>query len=131
MTSVVVPVVMIELLVVLTQEIGTVVTAVRGAHDGVDVMTAGSLVVDHHPGMVVELDQDHWAVHPVVEGRGPEASCIRDLWPRPFLVVDIPSRVYEHDGLASEEGPQTATCGDRCGGSARAYRLRLIEEWHR
>ena len=60
---------MVELLVVLAKEVGAVVAAVRGAHDGVHVMSAGHLVVEHHAGMMVELDEDHRAVHPVVERR--------------------------------------------------------------
>ena len=69
MPSVVVPVVMIELLVVLAEEVGAVVAAIRRAHDGVHVMSAGHLVVEHDARMVVELDEDRRAVHPVVERR--------------------------------------------------------------
>ena len=59
----------IELLVVLAEEVGAVVAAIRGAHHRVHVMAAGHLVVEHDAGMVVELDEDHRAVHPVVERR--------------------------------------------------------------
>ena len=59
----------VELFVVLPKQIGAVVAAIRGAHDGVHVMSAGDLVVEHHAGMMVEFDEDHRAVHPVVERR--------------------------------------------------------------
>ena len=69
MTSVMLSVVVIELLVVLAKEVGAIVATIRGAHDRVHVMTTGHLVVEHHPWMMVELDQDRRVVDAVVEGR--------------------------------------------------------------
>ena len=56
MAGVVLPAAVVELLVVLPKEIGTVVTAVRSAYDRVHVVPAGDLVVEHDAGMVVERE---------------------------------------------------------------------------
>jgi hypothetical protein len=58
----------VEPLVVLAQEVGAVVAAVGRAHDRVHVVARGHLVVKGDAPMVVELDEDHRAVDPVVEG---------------------------------------------------------------
>jgi hypothetical protein len=42
--------------VVLAQEVFAVVVAVRGAHDGMDVVARGRVVVERDAGEVVELD---------------------------------------------------------------------------
>lgn len=57
-----------EPLVVPAQQVGPVVVAVRGADHGVDVLARGHVVVEHDPGLVLELDEDHRAVEAVVEG---------------------------------------------------------------
>src|SRR5499425_359894 len=56
----------VELLVVLAQEVLAVVVAVRSAHHRVDVVARRVVVVERDPPLVIELDQDHRAVHPVV-----------------------------------------------------------------
>ncbi len=58
----------IEALVMLTQEVRPVIAPVGRAHDGVDVIGRGNGIVERHAGLVVELDEHHRAVDPVVEG---------------------------------------------------------------
>jgi hypothetical protein len=58
---------MVKLGVVAGEEVGAVVTAVRGSQDRVDVMPAGFVVVERGAGMMVELDQYDRAVDPIVE----------------------------------------------------------------
>src|SRR5438445_7475346 len=57
----------IDLLVVLAQQILAVVVAVRRADHRVDVLTRGRIVVERHPALVIELDQDDRAVDAIVE----------------------------------------------------------------
>src|ERR1017187_7389636 len=58
----------LEARVVLGQEVGTVVTAVGRANDGVDVMPRRLGIVERDTRKVLELDQHDGAVQPVVEG---------------------------------------------------------------
>ena len=55
------------LLVVLLQQVEPVVVTVGRAHDGMDMELRGLRVGEEHAGMMVELDERHWALHPVVE----------------------------------------------------------------
>ena len=50
------------------QQIASVVAAVGGAHDGVDVERFGLVVVEEDALMTVVFDQDDGAVDAVVEG---------------------------------------------------------------
>ena len=54
------------LLVMLTQEIPSVVVAVRCSDHGVDVVARGGVAVGRDAALVVELDEDHRAVKAVV-----------------------------------------------------------------
>ena len=54
-------------LVMLPQQVEAVVVAVRRAHDGVDVELGRLRVGQEHAGVVVELDEGHRALHPVIE----------------------------------------------------------------
>src|ERR687883_487693 len=58
---------MVVLLVMLAQEILPIIVAVGRAHDGMDVLTGRRVVVQGDPRLVIELDEDHRAVDPVVE----------------------------------------------------------------
>src|ERR1019366_4737037 len=58
----------VEALVVLGQEVGTVVAAVRRANDAVDVVPRGFGIVERHTRKGLELDEHDGAVQPVVEG---------------------------------------------------------------
>ena len=53
--------------VVLSQEVDTVVAAIGRSDQGVNVMRRWDLVVENDPRMMVELDQNDGAVHPIVE----------------------------------------------------------------
>ena len=63
------PVAVVELLVVLGEEIGAVVAAVRCADHGVHVKAGRFVVVEHDTRVVIELDEHDGTVHPVVERR--------------------------------------------------------------
>ena len=56
-----------RMLVVLPQQVEAVVVAVRRAHDGMDVELRRLRIGEEHAGVMVELDEDHRALHPVVE----------------------------------------------------------------
>src|SRR4051794_30635990 len=81
---------MIELLVMLGEEVGAVVPTVRSSHDGVDVMAAGNFVVEHDTGVMVELDEDHRAVHAVVERRVVVEASV----PREPRLVDVRGNLF-------------------------------------
>ena len=55
------------MLVVLLQQIEPVVVAVGCAHDGMNMELRGFRVGEEHAGVMVELDERHRALHPVVE----------------------------------------------------------------
>src|SRR5438045_4779257 len=54
-------------LVMLPQQIESVIVAVRRAHDGVHVEFRRLRVGQEHPGVVVELDEGDRTLHPVIE----------------------------------------------------------------
>ena len=56
--------------VVLAQQILAVVVAIGGAHDGMDMVARGGVVVVHDAGLVVELDKDHRAQDAIIERAG-------------------------------------------------------------
>ena len=58
----------IKPLVMLAEEIDTVVTAVWRANKGVDVITRGHDIVEGNARMMIELDQHDGTMDPVVEG---------------------------------------------------------------
>lgn len=58
----------IKPLVMLPEEIDTVVTRVWRANKGVDVITRGHDIVERNARMMIELDQHDGAMDPVVEG---------------------------------------------------------------
>ena len=53
--------------VMLPQQVEAVVVAVRRAHDGVDVEFRRLRVGQEHAGVVVEFNEGHRALHPVIE----------------------------------------------------------------
>src|SRR5690348_1199056 len=57
----------LEPCVVLPQIIHPVVVAVRRAHHRVDVIPGRFVAVERDAGLMIELDEDHRAVNPVVE----------------------------------------------------------------
>ena len=60
--------VMWRMLVVLAQQVEAVVVAVRRPHDSVDVEFGRLRVGQEHTGVVVELNERHRTLHPVIEG---------------------------------------------------------------
>ena len=59
--------VMWRMLVVLAQQVEAVVVAVRRPHDGVDVKFGRLRIGQEHAGVVVELNERHRTLHPVIE----------------------------------------------------------------
>src|SRR6185369_17159483 len=59
--------VMRRCLVMLPQQIKSVIVAVRRAHDGMDVEFRRLRVGQEHPGVMIELDEGDWTLHPVIE----------------------------------------------------------------
>jgi hypothetical protein len=58
---------MIDLLTMLTQQVDAVIIAIRGPHDGMDVLARGFIVVECNAALVVELNENDGAVHTVVK----------------------------------------------------------------
>jgi len=56
-------------LVVLTQEVLAVVVSIRSAHDAVDVLASGRprQISEGNWQLVIELDEDNGALHPVIK----------------------------------------------------------------
>ncbi len=75
----------IELFVVLAEEIDAVVAAVGRAHHRVHVVSAGLLVVEGDTWVMIELHEDDWAVHPVVERRVVAGTAV----PREPRVIEV------------------------------------------
>src|SRR5688572_10187168 len=58
---------MVEMFVMLAQEILAVVVAVGRTHDGMNVLTRRLIVVQGNARLMVELDEDHRTVNPIIE----------------------------------------------------------------
>ena len=58
---------MVVALVVLADEVNTVVSAIWTVHYGVDLMGGWHCIVKNEAWVMVILDQHYWAVHAVVE----------------------------------------------------------------
>ena len=59
----------VETFVMLAEQIGAVVTAVRSADQGVDMVSGRNVVFEYDPRMMIELDHHNGTVDPVIERR--------------------------------------------------------------
>lgn len=73
-------------LVVQPQEVDAIVVAVRRSHDGMDVKFRGFGIGQKHAGMMVEFDEDHWALYPIVE----RARFIEATDPTEMRIGEVP-----------------------------------------
>src|SRR5919201_1207077 len=53
--------------VVLAEQILAVIVPVRRPHQRMDVIAGRLVVVERHPVQMIELDQDDWALNPIIE----------------------------------------------------------------
>ena len=78
-------VMVVGLFPVLPQQVLAVVIAVGSPHHGVDMISRGFVVVQEDTILVIELDKNHRAVHPVVE----DAVLISAAHPRKVSLVEM------------------------------------------
>ncbi len=86
--------VMRGLLVMQAQKIDAVIVAVRRAHDGVHVEFRRLGIGEKDTGVVIELDEDHRALNPVVE----RARFIEAADPAKMRVAEMPLDFIEAGG---------------------------------
>jgi hypothetical protein len=84
---------MIVLRVMLAQQVLAVVVAIRGAHDGVDMIAGGFVVRIDDAWLMVEFDEHDWTVDAVVEG----AVVVVRANPGKVRVAQVIERLLEPD----------------------------------
>jgi NhaP-type Na+/H+ and K+/H+ antiporter len=60
-------IVMRRVRVVLAQQVEAVIVAIWRSHNGVDVEFGWLRIDQEHASVVVELNESHWALHPIIE----------------------------------------------------------------